>query len=145
MPFTLADNLEEKIATGTLHCEKELTMSILSGKYKVVIIWHLGHDGPLRYAELHRLFRDISDRILTKQLRELEDDRILTRTIFPDSRRRVEYRLTEIGASLVPVVDRIYDWGRDHLDIYVALERQRAAERAATPPPRRKIAVATRG
>lgn len=141
MPFTLADNLEEKIASGTLHCEKELTMSILSGKYKVVILWHLGHDGPLRYAELHRLFRDISDRILTKQLRELEDDRIVARTIYPDSRPRVEYRLTDIGASLVPVVDRIYEWGKDHLDFYVALERSRRAEAAAAPSKRRKIPI----
>lgn len=141
MPFTLADNLEEKIAAGTLHCEKELTMSILSGKYKVVILWHLGHDGPLRYAELHRLFRDISDRILTKQLRELEDDCIVARTVTAENRPRVEYRLTDVGATLVPIVDRIYDWGRDHLDFYIALERRRRADRAAAPPKRRKIGI----
>ena len=57
MPSTLRDDLRKKLANGEFHCEKELTMSIISGKYKVVILWHLGHDGPMRYGEIHRLFR----------------------------------------------------------------------------------------
>lgn len=127
MPITLRDDLVEKIAAGELHCEKELTMSIISGKYKVVLLWHLGHEGPLRYAELHRLFKDISDRILTKQLRELEQDCVVTRTVYAESRPKVEYRLTEIGQSLIPIVDAIYDWGRAHIDFYIAKDKEQAA------------------
>lgn len=123
MAITLRDGLGEKISAGELHCEKELTMSIISGKYKVVILWHLGHDGPLRYAEIHRLFTDISDRILTKQLRELEQDCVVARTIYAEKRVKVEYALTDIGQSLVPIVDQIYEWGREHLPFYIAKEK----------------------
>ena len=94
-------------------------MSIISGKYKVVILWHLGHDGPLRYAEIHRLFKDISDRILTKQLREMEQDCVVRRTVFAEKQVKVEYALTDIGLSLIPIVDHIYDWGREHLPFYI--------------------------
>jgi DNA-binding HxlR family transcriptional regulator len=127
MAITLRDVLSETISAGKLHCEKELTMSILSGKYKVVILWHLGHDGPLRYAEIHRLFKDISDRILTKQLREMEQDCVLRRTIYAEKRVKVEYALTDIGRSLVPIVDQIYEWGLEHLSFYVERERAGAA------------------
>jgi len=118
MPSTLRDDLRKKLANGEFHCEKELTMSIISGKYKVVILWHLGHDGPMRYGEIHRLFREISNRILTKQLRELEQDDIGDRTIYPESPPHVEYRLTERGRTLVPVVDVIYEWGCANIDFY---------------------------
>ena len=128
MAITLRDVLGETISAGELHCEKELTMSIISGKYKVVILWHLGHDGPLRYAEIHRLFKDISDRILTKQLREMEQDCVVRRTIYAEKRVKVEYALTEIGQSLVPIVDQIYAWGRDHLAFYVEREQLGAAQ-----------------
>jgi DNA-binding HxlR family transcriptional regulator len=125
MSITLRDDLGEKIRNGGLHCEKELTMSIISGKYKVVILWHLGHDGSLRYGELHKLFSDISDRILTKQLREMEQDSIVSRAIHAESRLHVEYSLTEIGRSLLPIVDSIYEWGREHLEFYVEKDKQR--------------------
>jgi len=120
--MSVRDALVEKIRTGKLHCEKELTMSILSGKYKVVILWHLGHDGAMRYAEIHRLFQDISNRILTKQLRELEQDFVVTRTVHAEATLRVEYSLTEIGRSLMPIIDSIYEWGKDHLDFYIKRE-----------------------
>ena len=129
MAITLRDELDAKISAGELHCEKELTMSIISGKYKVVILWHLGHDGPLRYAEIHRLFKDISDRILTKQLREMEQDCVVTRTIYAEKRVKVEYALTDIGRSLIPIVDQIYEWGCEHLPFYV--ERERATTKGS--------------
>ena len=118
MPSTLRDDLRKKLANGEFHCEKELSKSIISGKYKVVILWHLGHDGPMRYGEIHRLFREISNRILTKQLRELEQDDIVDRTIYPESPPHVEYRLTDRGRTLVPVVDVIYGWGCANIDFY---------------------------
>jgi DNA-binding HxlR family transcriptional regulator len=127
MAFTLRDGLGAKISAGELHCEKELTMSIISGKYKVVVIWHLGHEGPLRYAELRRLFKEISDRILTKQLRELEQDCVVARTVYASSRPKVEYRPTELGMSLVSIVDAIYAWGCQHLDFYLEKEKAEAA------------------
>lgn len=142
MPITLRDDLTEKISTGELHCEKELTMSIVSGKYKVVILWHLGHDGPMRYVEIKKLFRDISDRILTKQLREMERDDVVARVVHAESRLKVEYSLTEIGTSLIPIVDAVYEWGKAHLAHYVERERIEAVARAAEPAPPRPIPAA---
>jgi DNA-binding HxlR family transcriptional regulator len=99
-------------------CEKELTMTIISGKYKVVIIWHLGHEGPLRYGMIFKLFPGISDRILTKQLRELEHDGIIGRKVFPVVPPKVEYFLTDLGNSILPVVDQMWLWGKDNMKYY---------------------------
>jgi len=107
-------------------------MSILSGKYKVVILWHLGHDGAMRYADIHRLFNDISNRILTKQLRELEQDFVITRQVYPEAVVRVEYSLTEIGLSLMPIIDSIYEWGKAHLEFYIAREQEALAKKRSS-------------
>lgn len=120
-----------RLMNNEFNCEKELTMSILSGKYKVVIIWHLGNERPHRYGELHRLFKEISNRMLTKQLRELEQDGIVERTIYPESPPRVEYSLTELGFTILPVVNHIYLWGQEHMAYYV----RRLHEQSGTQPP----------
>ena len=109
----------QRLANNEFNCEKELTMSIISGKYKVVILWHLGNERPHRYGELGKLFRKISNRMLTKQLRELEQDDIVKRTIFPTVPPQVEYSLTEMGQTLLPVVNHIYQWGQEHMAYYV--------------------------
>lgn len=145
MPINLRDDLNDTIRTGGLHCEKELTMSIISGKYKVVILWHLGHDGALRYGELRKLFKDISNRILTKQLREMEQDCVVSRTIIAESRLKVEYSLTEIGRSLLPIVDSIYEWGREHLPFYVEKEKVEAGRRREDGTHPIRIASAAKG
>ncbi|MCL2008614.1 MAG: winged helix-turn-helix transcriptional regulator [Treponema sp.] len=93
-------------------------MAVISGKYKVVIIWHLGHEGPLRYGEIYKLFPGISDRILTKQLRELEQDGIVGREVFPVVPPKVEYHLTELGSTLLPIVDEIWRWGKENMKYY---------------------------
>lgn len=94
-------------------------MSILSGKYKVVIIWHLGNEGPHRYGELFRLFKEISNRILTKQLRELEQDGIICRHIYPVVPPKVEYFLTDLGKTILPIVNDMWRWGKENMSYYV--------------------------
>jgi len=145
MSINLRDDLNDTIRTGSLHCEKELTMSIISGKYKVVILWHLGHDGALRYGELKKLFKDISNRILTKQLREMEQDYVVSRTIIAESRLKVEYSLTDIGRSLLPIVDSIYEWGREHLAFYVEKEKIETERGREEGPRSLRIASAAKG
>ncbi|MDR2757757.1 MAG: helix-turn-helix transcriptional regulator [Spirochaetaceae bacterium] len=93
-------------------------MSIISGKYKVVIIWHLGNEGPLRFGELFKLFTGISNRILTKQLRDLEQDGIISRSIYPVVPPKVEYYLTDLGKTLLPIVNDIYRWGKENMRYY---------------------------
>ncbi len=118
MAGQLRSEIERRLLNDEYNCEKELTMSIISGKYKVVIIWHLGNEGPHRYSELFRLFKEISNRILTKQLRELEQDGIIARTIYPVVPPKVEYHLTELGETILPIVNEMWRWGKAHMEYY---------------------------
>lgn len=118
MMLPLREELKRKLINGEFNCEKELTLSIISGKWKIVILWHLGHEGPHRFGELFRLFKNISNRILTKQLRELEQDNIITRNIYDEIPPRVEYLMTDRGMTILPIVDAMFDWGRTNMSFY---------------------------
>jgi DNA-binding HxlR family transcriptional regulator len=118
MSIQLRREIEQRMRRQDFFCEKELTMVIISGKYKVVILWHLGHEGPLRYGKIFKLFPGISDRILTKQLRELEQDGIVQRKVFAEVPPKVEYRLTDLGNTLLPVVDEMWRWGKENMAYY---------------------------
>ncbi|MDR0381346.1 MAG: helix-turn-helix transcriptional regulator [Oscillospiraceae bacterium] len=119
MPITLREELNRRLLNGDFSCEKELTLSLISGKWKIVLIWHLAHEGPLRFGQLSRLFRDISHRILTKQLREMEQDGLIIRKPYQTPQLKVEYLLTDLGWSIVPIVDAMWEWGRKHMHHYV--------------------------
>ncbi|HAX72335.1 MAG TPA: transcriptional regulator [Firmicutes bacterium] len=116
MSENLRKEIREKIENGEYHCEKELTLSVISGKYKVVIIWHLGHEGVHRFNELQKLFPKISHKMLTNQLKELIDDGIVHREVYSSVPPKVEYSITELGMTLVPLVDMMYDWGKMRME-----------------------------
>ncbi|MFP3323323.1 winged helix-turn-helix transcriptional regulator [Planococcus sp. SIMBA_160] len=105
-------NLGEK----TFNCEKELTLSIIGGKWKMLVLWHLGKSGTKRFSELQRLIPGITQRMLVNQLRELEDHLIVHREVYPVVPPKVEYSLTEQGESLMPILDSMYDWGKDYME-----------------------------
>ena len=113
---TLRADVKNRLANGEFHCEKEYTLSILSGKYKLVILWHLGHEGTHRFSELQKLFPTISHKVLTNQLKELIEDGIVHREVYPVVPPRVEYSLTDVGKTIIPLVDMMYDWGKGRLD-----------------------------
>lgn len=94
-------------------CPVETALNIIGGKWKGVLIFHL-LSGKKRFNELQRLMPRITHRMLTLQLRELEADGIVKRTVYPEVPPRVEYELTEFGMSISPVVAAIYDWGKDY-------------------------------
>lgn len=93
----------------------EVTLQLIGGKYKALILWHLMNK-ILRYNELSRLIPDASPKMLTQQLRELEKDGLIERTVYPVQPPRVDYSLTEFGRSLSPILDSISSWGIDYLD-----------------------------
>jgi len=126
MPITLRESLNRRLLNNDFSCEKELTLSLFSGKYKVVLIWHLAHEGPLRFGQMMRLFENISQRILTKQLREMEQDGLISRKSFGGAVPKVEYSLTDLGATLVPIVDAMWMWGKENMAHYA--EKVRAKE-----------------
>ncbi|UIR30720.1 helix-turn-helix transcriptional regulator [Priestia flexa] len=115
MSDTLREEIKEKILRGDFNCEKELTLSIFSGKWKIVILWHLGVEGPHRFSQLQKLFPKISHKILSKQLRELMEDGIIHRTVYPEIPPRVEYSMTERGMTLLPIVEMMYEWGKNRM------------------------------
>lgn len=118
MADTLRKEIQEKIRNGDYNCEKELTLSIISGKWKVVILWHLGVEGTHRFSELQRLFPKISHKMLTNQLRELIEDGIVHREVIPEVPPKVEYSMTELGMTLLPIVEMLYEWGKKRMADY---------------------------
>ncbi|MGE9269840.1 MAG: winged helix-turn-helix transcriptional regulator [Verrucomicrobiales bacterium] len=98
------------------HCPVEVSMDVLSGKWKCLMLWHL-HDGTKRYKELERLVPGVSQKMLSQQLRELERDGLLRKTVFPEVPPRVEYTLTELGKSAFPILEMMHRWSIDKLGV----------------------------
>lgn len=98
----------------TFNCEKELTLHIIGGKWKMLIMWHLGKEGTKRFNELRSLIPGITQRMLVNQLRELEEDLIVHREVYPVVPPKVEYTLTEHGQSLMPILESMYEWGMNY-------------------------------
>lgn len=103
--------MREQVARALKVCPVEVAVAILGGSWKLSIVKELLDRGTLRTAELHRSIPLVSERTLTRQLRELEQDGILHREIFAQVPPRVEYSLTRLGESLRPVVDAMNSWG----------------------------------
>ena len=94
-------------------CDMTYALQLIGGRWKLLIIVGL-EKRPLRYGELKRNISQISERMLTLQLRELEEDGILKRTVFAEVPPRVEYELTAIGIALVPICLKLSNWGTEH-------------------------------
>ena len=106
---------KETVTVGTdFHCPVEATLDVIGGKLKVVILFHLTHEGTHRFAELRRKIPGVSERMLTQQLRELETDGIVHREIYPEVPPKVEYSLTDYGKTLRPITEVMCEWGRRH-------------------------------
>jgi len=90
------------------------TLSLISGKYKPVILYCLMEYEPVRFNEMQRYLKNIADKTLSQNLKELEKDDLITRTVYPQIPPKVEYTLTERGHSLVRVLDKLCDWGMEN-------------------------------
>lgn len=98
------------------HCPVEAALDVIGGKWKPLILWALG-DNVLRFGELQKELPDINTKMLTKQLRALEEDGVIKRTVYPEVPPRVEYRITDFGKTLIPILEALCDWGADYLGI----------------------------
>ena len=90
------------------------TMSLISGKHKMVILYCLMEFEPVRFNELKRYLKSISDKTLSTNLKELETDRLIVRTEYPQIPPKMEYRLSERGRSLMAVLDQLCLWGEEN-------------------------------
>ena len=97
------------------HCPVEATLELIGGKYKSLILWHLS-EGKLRFSELKKLV-SATPKMLTQQLRELETQSLIHREVYPVIPPKVEYSLTELGRSLMPILVAMRDWGAGYLRI----------------------------
>ncbi|MHC8514717.1 MULTISPECIES: winged helix-turn-helix transcriptional regulator [Sporosarcina] len=98
------------------YTSKDLALSVIGGRWKIAIIWCLLQQSPLRLSEIQEKLPDVNQRMLIRQLRELEDDHIVTRFVYPVVPPKVEYELSEIGRRLEPVVTSICNWGDQFLN-----------------------------
>ncbi|AOR73433.1 HxlR family transcriptional regulator [Burkholderia stabilis] len=106
---------------STYPCSVAATVDVAGGKWKPLVVHYL-MSGTKRFGELRRLIGTVTQRSLTLQLRELESDGIVTRTVFAEVPPRVEYSLTEFGRTLAPVLEAMKQWG----DAYIARREQSA-------------------
>ena len=95
-------------------CPVEATIQLIGGKYKVVIIWYLSENGVLRYNELQKLLLGVTPKMLISQLRELEEDKLIKRKVYAVVPPKVEYSLTELGKSLIPILQEMKTWGEKY-------------------------------
>ena len=100
----------------TYHCTVEATLDVIGGKWKPLILWALG-DNIMRFNELQKGLPGVNAKMLTKQLRELEADGVIRRTIYPEVPPRVEYAITDFGKTLIPILQALCAWGAHYLEI----------------------------
>ena len=98
-------------------CRVETTLTLISDKWKVLILRDL-LPGTKRFGELKKSIGHVSQKVLTAQLRQMEQSGLLTRTVYPEVPPRVEYSLTELGYSLKPILDAMSTWGENYKDNY---------------------------
>lgn len=107
-----------------LDCPLRLTMSLIDSKWKSCILDEL-RGGPMRPSELHKALPEAAPRVLDLQLKDLVDDGLVAKTVYPELPPRSDYRITELGQSLLPIIDAMLQWGRNHQELF---ERKYASD-----------------
>lgn len=98
----------------TYRCFFELTLLVIGGKWKPIILYKLAREEVLRFGELKRQSQGVTERMLSRQLRELENDGLIHREVYKQVPPKVEYSLTELGRSLIPILLNMREWGVEY-------------------------------
>jgi DNA-binding HxlR family transcriptional regulator len=101
-----------RIGGTNYHCAMDVTMDFIGGKWKTVVLWYL-RNKTLRFGELKKQIPDITEKMLSLQLKSLEEDGLIKREVYAEVPLRVEYSMTDFGKSLNPVLEAIAKWGRN--------------------------------
>lgn len=109
-----------KINNKEYSCAIELTLDIIGGKWKPIILWKLAKNDVLRFSELKRSMGGITQKMLTQQLRELEAYEMVNRKVYAEVPPKVEYSLTKQGKSVMPILDVMCKWGTDYFDSVIS-------------------------
>jgi DNA-binding HxlR family transcriptional regulator len=102
---------EIQIGEKTYHSALDVTIEVIGGKWKALVLWNL-RDGALRFTELTKAIPDISEKMLSLQLKQLETDHVIQREVFAEVPPRVEYSLTSEGLTLLPMLEEMARWGQ---------------------------------
>ena len=108
------DKNEKKFVFDEASCPVTATMQVLGGKWKAILINAIYHTSPARFGELKRSVKGITQSMLTQQLRELEEDGLISRKIYAEIPPRVEYTLTDFGLTLSPIMQSMANWGKEY-------------------------------
>lgn len=108
---------EKKIPVD-LDCPLRLTMSLIESKWKSCILDELRSGGAMRPSEIHKSLPEAAPRVLDIQLKEMVEDGLVAKTIYPELPPRSEYRITDLGRSLIPIIDAMMEWGETHFEIF---------------------------
>ncbi|SEU10948.1 helix-turn-helix domain-containing protein [Paenibacillus sp. NFR01] len=111
------------------NCQVETGLEILAGKWKPIILFHLFSNGTMRFSELQRALPEITKKMLTSQLRELETQDIIHREVYRQIPPKVEYSITEHGQNILPVLQAINVWGQAHVKHLAKLRSEEPADR----------------
>lgn len=96
-------------------CPFDVFVNLISGKWKMIILWHLNKDGFKRFSEIQKIAPNASSKVLSTHLRQLEQDGLIFRKVYPEIPPRVEYHITDLGRSLWPVLLSMQKWSIDFL------------------------------
>ena len=108
---------EKKIPVD-LDCPLRLTMSLIEAKWKSCMLDELRSGEAMRPSEIHKCLPEATPRVLDMQLKEMVDDGLVERKVFPELPPRSEYKITELGMSLIPIIDMMLKWGGEHFDLF---------------------------
>lgn len=107
--------MKKKLEKETL-CSVDYAFRRIGGKYKGQIVWYIhSREGVLRYGELKKMIDNISPKMLTQSLRELEEDNLIKRKVYPEVPPKVEYSLTTTGLELIPFIGHLHEWGNKQI------------------------------
>jgi len=106
-------------------CPVEAAIDVIGGKWKPLILWQLKETDVIRYNKLQQNLHGVSPRMLTKQLRELEEDGLVHREMHPEIPPRVEYSLTEFGKTVSPIIEALCSWGTEFLGRQCPVEEKK--------------------
>lgn len=107
-----------KISCNSFNSEIEVTLEVISGKWKVLILTNLYDNKVVHYNELRKLIPQITQKMLSQQLKNMEEHGLINRAVYPSNPPMVEYSLTEMGGSLIPILREMGEWGKQYVDFF---------------------------
>ncbi len=114
----MPEDRENKISCSNFTQEMEVALEVISGKWKSAILWNLHVAEKIRFNEFFRIIPGVTQKVLTQQLRKLEENKLVNRTVYPSTPPTVEYSLTALGKDVIPILENLNQWGKKVIQSY---------------------------